>query len=174
MDLARRFLLPSDRGIMERVIGIGGFFFASTNPDSLNAWYEQHLGVRQVGATYEEGSWWQDQGPTVFGGEPSGGDFGTPGKAWRIKLPGRGSGCHGCPAPLRRGRGDHRSGFSPTVVSRTCMTRKEIRSGSGRTVARTPPGRVCRIIGHAAIQILQASSDLTVRWNTSENIGKSA
>lgn len=71
---------------MERVTGIGGFFFASPQPEALNAWYERHLGVRQVGATYEEGSWWQDEGPTVFGGEPAGGDFGTHGKAWRINF----------------------------------------------------------------------------------------
>lgn len=54
---------------MEKVTGIGGFFFRGQNPEKLNQWYEQHLGVRQVGAEYEDGSWWQDEGPTVFAAE---------------------------------------------------------------------------------------------------------
>jgi len=55
---------------MERVTGIGGFFFRGRNPEALNEWYEQHLGVRKVGEEYEDGSWWQDEGPTVFASEP--------------------------------------------------------------------------------------------------------
>jgi len=51
---------------MERVTGIGGFFFRAQEPESLSAWYEQHLGITRPAATYEEGSWWQDEGPTVF------------------------------------------------------------------------------------------------------------
>ncbi len=30
---------------MTKVIGIGGFFFKSKNPDALRAWYEKHLGL---------------------------------------------------------------------------------------------------------------------------------
>ncbi|RYD31069.1 MAG: VOC family protein [Verrucomicrobiaceae bacterium] len=71
---------------MERVTGIGGFFFASADPEALNAWYERHLGLRQAGITYGDGSWWQDEGPTVFGGEPADGNFGPPGKTWRINF----------------------------------------------------------------------------------------
>lgn len=51
---------------MERVTGIGGIFFRAKEPASLATWYEQHLGVRGVGERYEDGSWWQDEGPTVF------------------------------------------------------------------------------------------------------------
>ncbi len=51
---------------MERVTGIGGVFFRAKDPQGLANWYEQNLGVRRVGQTYEEGSWWQDEGPTVF------------------------------------------------------------------------------------------------------------
>lgn len=71
---------------MERVTGIGGYFFASEDPDSLNQWYDRHLGVRLAGQSYQEGSWWQDEGPTVFGAEPRNGNFGSPGKFWRINF----------------------------------------------------------------------------------------
>ena len=38
---------------MERVIGIGGVFFKSRDPQALAAWYHQHLGVPvAVGQTY--------------------------------------------------------------------------------------------------------------------------
>lgn len=50
---------------MERVTGIGGVFFRAKDPQTLALWYEHHLGVRQTGQTYAEGSWWQDEGPTV-------------------------------------------------------------------------------------------------------------
>ncbi len=30
---------------MKRVTGIGGIFFKARNPDSLRAWYRQHLGI---------------------------------------------------------------------------------------------------------------------------------
>lgn len=55
---------------MEKVTGIGGFFFRGKDPEALNDWYERHLGVRKVGVEYEDGSWWQDEGPTVFASEP--------------------------------------------------------------------------------------------------------
>ena len=51
---------------MEKITGIGGFFFRSRNPDTLNEWYERNLGIRGCGQEYSDGSWWQDAGPTVF------------------------------------------------------------------------------------------------------------
>ncbi len=30
---------------MTRVRGIGGIFFKSQNPEALNPWYEEHLGI---------------------------------------------------------------------------------------------------------------------------------
>ncbi len=51
---------------MEKVTGIGGVFFRAIDPGPLAQWYEDHLGVRKTGETYEEGSWWQREGPTVF------------------------------------------------------------------------------------------------------------
>lgn len=53
------------------VLGIGGLFFRSANPDALSAWYRAHLGVgagcvATPGATPDEWSWQTEGGPVVF------------------------------------------------------------------------------------------------------------
>ena len=72
---------------MERVTGIGGVFFRARDPEGLGRWYETHLGVRSTRPTYEEGSWWQERGPTVFA--PFKQDttyFDRPEQAWMINF----------------------------------------------------------------------------------------
>lgn len=71
---------------MEKVTGIGGFFFLGSDSDRLNEWYETHLGVRRPGQEYEDGSWWQDEGPTVFSAESEQEQVGGPGRTWRINF----------------------------------------------------------------------------------------
>jgi predicted enzyme related to lactoylglutathione lyase len=71
---------------MEKVTGIGGFFFRCKNPAELNDWYERNLGIRQCPQEYEDGSWWQDEGPTVFGAEDGETNFGRPEQSWRINF----------------------------------------------------------------------------------------
>jgi glyoxylase I family protein len=56
---------------MERVTGIGGLFFRSADSDELGRWYETHLGVATPPASYEERSWEQEAGPTVFAAFPA-------------------------------------------------------------------------------------------------------
>ncbi len=51
---------------MERVTGIGGVFFRARDPEALGAWYEEHLGVTRVPASYEAPVWLQEPGPTIF------------------------------------------------------------------------------------------------------------
>lgn len=51
---------------MEKVNGIGGVFFRARDPEALAQWYQDNLGVRKTGVEYEDGSWWQETGPTVF------------------------------------------------------------------------------------------------------------
>ena len=51
---------------MERVTGIGGLFFRSTDSKGLARWYEQHLGINVVPESYDEEPWTQEAGPTVF------------------------------------------------------------------------------------------------------------
>ena len=52
--------------LMERVLGIGGFFFKAENPPAMKKWYAEHLGVTEGPTTYEEPVWRQDGGSTVF------------------------------------------------------------------------------------------------------------
>lgn len=51
---------------MERVTGIGGFFFRSRDPQALADWYEQRLGVLPTPQSYDAEVWLQEAGPTVF------------------------------------------------------------------------------------------------------------
>lgn len=55
----------------ERVLGFGGFFFRSSDPDALARWYEEHLGVTRVPTDYETMPWMQEAGPTVFAPFPA-------------------------------------------------------------------------------------------------------
>jgi glyoxylase I family protein len=43
-------------------VGIGGVFFRANDPDALQAWYRQHLGI----APNDAYQWMQQAGPTVF------------------------------------------------------------------------------------------------------------
>jgi glyoxylase I family protein len=52
--------------LVERVTGIGGFFFRARDPDALKVWYEQRLGVKAVPESSDEEPWRQQEGETVF------------------------------------------------------------------------------------------------------------
>jgi len=39
---------------MEKVTGIGGFFFRAKDPKALGRWYEQHLGILPIPTSYGE------------------------------------------------------------------------------------------------------------------------
>ena len=51
---------------MEKVTGIGGFFFRSKDPKALALWYQQHLGISGIPTGPEESPWQQEAGPTAF------------------------------------------------------------------------------------------------------------
>lgn len=51
---------------MERVHGIGGFFFRARDPKALAVWYDRHLGVKLTPTDYGLEPWRQQAGPTVF------------------------------------------------------------------------------------------------------------
>ena len=57
---------------MERVVGIGGFFFRAQDPDALAAWYEANLGIASMASKW---SWEQEAGPTVFAPFPADTDY---------------------------------------------------------------------------------------------------
>jgi predicted enzyme related to lactoylglutathione lyase len=51
---------------MERVVGIGGFFFRAKDPERLALWYEDNLGVMRTPHDYSATPWRQEAGTTVF------------------------------------------------------------------------------------------------------------
>jgi catechol 2,3-dioxygenase-like lactoylglutathione lyase family enzyme len=51
---------------VERVSGIGGFFFRSRDPKGLAQWYQDRLGVLTVPSSYDAEAWRQQEGETVF------------------------------------------------------------------------------------------------------------
>src|SRR5258707_13895392 len=53
-------------GDMERVQGIGGFFFRAKDPKKLAEWYEANLGVTRVPDNYDALPWRTGAGTTVF------------------------------------------------------------------------------------------------------------
>ena len=72
---------------MERVTGIGGFFFRATDPKGLAEWYERHLGINLTPTSYAQQPWEQTAGPTVFG--PFRKDtkyFGSDSQQWMINF----------------------------------------------------------------------------------------
>jgi predicted enzyme related to lactoylglutathione lyase len=72
-------------GPVERVTGIGGVFFRSTNPEALNAWYAEHLGV--AGGSDTDAVWQQDAGPTVWSVFDADTDyFGRREQAWMVNF----------------------------------------------------------------------------------------
>lgn len=71
---------------MARVTGIGGFFFRARDPEGLNRWYGEHLGVIMLDSReYSDPGWFQDRGETVFSAFPQESDFfGAPGRSWAM------------------------------------------------------------------------------------------
>jgi len=61
---------------MERVEGIGGFFFTASDPEALASWYAEHLGIDPPPSSYDAEVWTQRAGPTVFA--PFGPEGGSP------------------------------------------------------------------------------------------------
>jgi predicted enzyme related to lactoylglutathione lyase len=86
---ASRSPAPSGQGTqqMERVTGIGGFFFRAVDPKGLAEWYERHLGVTRTPESYSVEPWRQETGATVFA--PFAADtkyFGRPTQQWMINF----------------------------------------------------------------------------------------
>jgi glyoxylase I family protein len=51
---------------VERVTGIGGFFFRARDPAALALWYQDRLGVTTVPESYGDEPWRQQEGVTAF------------------------------------------------------------------------------------------------------------
>ena len=62
---------PQAAPAMERVEGIGGFFFKAQDPKALAQWYADHLGVGVTPTDYGQEPWQQAAGPTAFAPFPA-------------------------------------------------------------------------------------------------------
>jgi glyoxylase I family protein len=72
---------------MERVAGIGGFFFRASDPEGLADWYEKRLGITPVPQSYEAEVWRQQEGVTVFAPFPQDSQMiGPPEQTWMINF----------------------------------------------------------------------------------------
>jgi glyoxylase I family protein len=72
---------------MEKVTGIGGFFFRAKDPKALALWYQQHLGVSPLPTSKEDSVWQQEAGPTAFAPFPETSKyFGDAQKVWMLNF----------------------------------------------------------------------------------------
>jgi predicted enzyme related to lactoylglutathione lyase len=72
---------------MEKVTGIGGFFFRSDDTKALAEWYERNLGISPVPKGPESEPWRQEAGVTAF--SPFKADskyFGDPNRNWMLNF----------------------------------------------------------------------------------------
>lgn len=66
---------------MQKVLGIGGFFFRAKDPKALLSWYTNHLGI-----DISEAVWQQRGGPTVFAPFRENTDYFPANKQWMINF----------------------------------------------------------------------------------------
>jgi glyoxylase I family protein len=72
---------------MEKVTGIGGFFFRAKDPKALALWYQQHLGISTTPKSEGETPWQQEAGTTAFTPFPETSKyFGDPQKYWMLNF----------------------------------------------------------------------------------------
>ena len=72
---------------MEKVLGIGGFFFRSKDPSTLASWYDKHLGISPIPESDEANPWSQEEGPTAFAPFSESTEyFGDLTKSWMINF----------------------------------------------------------------------------------------
>lgn len=67
---------------MEKVTGIGGFFFRASDTDALTAWYRDNLGIDDM----TQSVWQQHAGPTVFAPFAENTDYFAADKRWMLNL----------------------------------------------------------------------------------------
>ncbi len=71
---------------MEKVLGIGGLFFRSRDPQALGAWYREHLGIGSPEGAPEGVPWSQAAGFTVFEPFAEDNDYFAADRRWMINF----------------------------------------------------------------------------------------
>lgn len=78
---------PSGGTPMEKVAGIGGFFFRAHDPKVLGNWYLEHLGISLTPSKEGDTVWEQEAGPTSFTPFPETTKyFGDSQKVWMLNF----------------------------------------------------------------------------------------
>ena len=79
---------PEPKGTqMEKVAGIGGFFFRAHDPAALGNWYLQHLGIALTPTSENAPVWQQEAGPTIVTPFPETTRyFGDSAKMWMLNF----------------------------------------------------------------------------------------
>lgn len=71
----------------QKVLGIGGVFFRAHDPEALNRWYLDNLGIDLHPTSYDQTPWRQQAGVTNFEAFPADSDyFGDPDKVWMLNF----------------------------------------------------------------------------------------
>lgn len=72
---------------MERVLGVGGFFFRARDPEALARWYADNLGVAPAPQSYDAEPWRTESGVTIFAPfDETSAHFGDSAKQWMINF----------------------------------------------------------------------------------------
>ena len=72
---------------MERVTGIGGFFFRANDPEALTTWYRERLGIDPVPSSSGGEPWRQQEGATAFAPFPRDSEMiGPPEHTWMLNF----------------------------------------------------------------------------------------
>ncbi len=71
---------------MQKVKGVGGFFFRAQDPAKLTAWYLEHLGISPVPQDAETKPWEQDAGPMVFAPFAADTDYFSPDQSFMLNF----------------------------------------------------------------------------------------
>ena len=72
---------------VEKVTGIGGFFFRAKDPKALGSWYQQYLGISLIPSSEGDPVWEQEAGPTAFAPFPETSKyFGDAQKVWMLNF----------------------------------------------------------------------------------------
>lgn len=71
---------------MQKVTGIGGFFFRAKDPEKLAVWYDTHLGVNPVPQAADQLPWMQESGPCVFAPFAQDTDYFEPDKGFMLNF----------------------------------------------------------------------------------------
>lgn len=85
---AKEAAAPEPAGAaMEKVAGIGGFFFRAHDPAALGKWYLEHLGISLTPTALNSPVWKQEAGETIFSPFPETTKyFGDPQKSWMLNF----------------------------------------------------------------------------------------